>query len=109
MAPKDAYAAHMWPAGLIAGTDAALDSFDGAMTILDVSNDAAVFDAIRTVVLNLNRVHEGNPDPGFETGERERLCEYIEISLEEAGVDVDGLAARRSITRHEITDDWRRW
>ncbi|BFO15286.1 hypothetical protein SHKM778_16740 [Streptomyces sp. KM77-8] len=49
---------------------------------------------------------------GVEAGdghEREQLCEYIDQTLSEHGIDVAALAARRGIDRAEITDSWRDW
>ena len=37
------------------------------------------------------------------------LCEYIDLTLSEHGVDVAALAARQGIDRSEITDRWRDW
>jgi hypothetical protein len=37
------------------------------------------------------------------------LCAYIEDVLDDAGIEVDALAERHRMTRHEITDEWRRW
>jgi len=45
----------------------------------------------------------------IETGEREELCEYISLVLEEAGIDTRELAARRGIGVHELTYEWREW
>jgi hypothetical protein len=98
---------------LISGTDAALDDFTYEFRYVDVESDDAVMDAVRSAVLSLNRIYRAHVDrdgcASYETGEREELCSYIESCLEEAGVDVDALAARRRLTRDEITDEWRQW
>lgn len=65
--PDKAWAADLWPEGLIVETDVALDEFEAVLTSLEVTNDTAVFDAIRHVVLILNAVSARNY-PGFETG-----------------------------------------
>jgi hypothetical protein len=46
---------------------------------------------------------------GYETGEREELCDYndyINASLTESGIDVEALAARQAIGCWGITDEW---
>ncbi|WP_432086116.1 hypothetical protein [Streptomyces sp. bgisy095] len=45
----------------------------------------------------------------FRTDEREQLCEYIDLTLSENGVDVAALAVRQGIDRAGITDRWRDW
>jgi len=63
-------------------------------------------------VLALNKVNERQRDAGsigYETGEREELCEYIDASLEESGIDVRGLEGRHGIDRAEIAGNWRDW
>jgi hypothetical protein len=111
--PGDDWATRFSPETQISGTDAAFDDFEETLRRVDLASDDAVMDAVRAVVLSLNEVHvahEGSADStGFETGEREELCSYIKSCLEDVGVDVDALAARRRLTRHEITDEWRVW
>jgi hypothetical protein len=110
---ENASAPYFWPDTLISGTDAALDDFMYGLRYVDVESDDAVMDAVRSVVLLLNRVHRAHAgrgdSTGYEMGEREALCSYIESCLEEAGVDVDTLAARRRLSRDDITDEWRVW
>jgi len=63
-------------------------------------------------VLALNKVNEQQGRAGsigYETGEREELCEYIDASLEESGIDVRALEARREIDHGEIAGNWREW
>jgi hypothetical protein len=57
----------------------------------------------------LNAVDARYDGAAYETGERELLCTYIEDVLDAAGIDVDALAGRHRMTRHEITDEWRLW
>ena len=40
---------------------------------------------------------------GYETGEREQLCLYIDQALAEAGVDVEALTARHGLSRYART------
>ena len=112
LAADKAYAASLWSPWLIERTDTALAEFEREIPTLDVRSDEAVLDLVRQIVLALNEINEVDDDnggPGYETGEREELCEYIDASLTEAGVDLDALAARQNIDRSEITDEWRMW
>lgn len=109
LVPDDAYAAKLFPESLITATDAALADFVRGLATVSTGPDEEVFDAVKRVVLTLNRINDDHGGAGYETQEREELCLYIEESLAEAGVDVDALAGRRGLTRHEITDEWREW
>lgn len=111
--PDDAVAAEFWPDDMIRETDEVLNGFDADVAGLvnhrfEPAEDAEIFAAIKRTVLALNAVNAGYV-VGYETGEREQLCEYIESVLEEAGIDVDAFAGRHRMTRHEITDEWRTW
>ncbi|GFE22414.1 hypothetical protein [Streptomyces nigrescens] len=68
-------------------------------------------ETIEYVVLSLNAVddnsHHGGA--GYDTGEREQLCEYIGQTVTEHGIDVAALVARRGIGRAAIIDKWRDW
>ena len=66
-------------------------------------------DAVRRVVLDLNQVNDDHDGAGYETGEREQLCDYIDAVLGEAGIDVPAMAERSGIGRWEITDEWCEW
>jgi hypothetical protein len=37
------------------------------------------------------------------------VCEYIDASLQESGIDVRALEARCGIDRGDITGSWRHW
>jgi hypothetical protein len=111
--PDDAVAATLWPDGMIRDTDEVLDRFDADVAGLvrhrwEPATDEEIFEVVRRTVLALNAV-DAQHDDAYETGEREQLCEYIDSVLDEAGIDVDALASRHRITRHEITDEWRTW
>ncbi|MGW2669309.1 hypothetical protein ACWC5F_14695 [Streptomyces sp. NPDC001272] len=109
--PECAGAAEMYPESLLRATDAVLEEFEAEVRAFDERSDDAVFSAIERVVLGLNAVDSdpGHGGAGFCTEEREQLCEYIDRTLSERGVDVAALAARRGIDRSAITDDWRDW
>ncbi len=103
--------ADLYPESLLRATDAALQAFEDEVRTLREPSDKAVFETVERVVLALNAIdgdgqHGG---AGFCTEEREQLCEYIDRTLSEHGVDVAALAARRGIDRAEITDRWRDW
>ena len=101
--------AELFPEALLVRTDEVLATFEEEVAALADPSDDEVFAAIERVVLVLNAVNYEYDEAAYETEEREELCAYIEETLTEAGVDVDALAARRGLTRHEITDEWRDW
>jgi hypothetical protein len=110
--PEQAFALTLWPESLIVSTTGALATFEDELHELASASDDQVLDVVRSVVLALNKIndeHFRTGKMGYETGEREELCDYINAALLESGVDVDALAARRGIARCEITDEWRRW
>lgn len=89
-----------------------MDRFDTAVTDLvehrfEAAPEAEIFGVIRRVVLDLNEVdvrHDGPMKPGAGATLRvHRGC------LGRGRIDVDALAARQRMTRHEITDEWREW
>jgi hypothetical protein len=86
-------------------TDAALQRFESGLASIDAPSDADVFGLIKSVVESLNDIN-GAYD-AFDTIDREELCEFIDDSLTDAGIDVAALAARRGVDRAEITDEWR--
>ncbi|KAF3466778.1 hypothetical protein [Streptomyces sp. Tu 3180] len=106
---SDAFLSQLFPRSLLAATDGALRSFESDVEALRDRGDEQVFEAIKRVVLVLNRINEDHGGAGYETEEREELCLYIDQTLTEHGIDVPALAARRGIGRAEITDDWRDW
>src|SRR5688572_25591436 len=76
--PEDAYASELWSEALIAGTGAVLASFEHSLGSLDPASDGDVSAAIEAVVLALNDVNSSNRSDGrtgYETGEREQLCD----------------------------------
>ncbi|MEV6679711.1 hypothetical protein AB0N09_23060 [Streptomyces erythrochromogenes] len=109
--PECAGVAELYPESLLRVTDAALEVFDGEVRALRDPSDEAVFGTVERVVLVLNAIDRDNQHggPHFCTEEREQLCEYIDLTLGEHGVDVAALAARRGIDRAAITDRWRDW
>jgi hypothetical protein len=110
--PGQAFALTLWPQSLLGSTDAALATFEAELHEFTPASDDQVLDVVRRVVLALNKINDEHVDlgeMGYETGEREELCEYIDATLAESGIDVAALAARRGIGRWEITDEWRKW
>ncbi|MGW6704152.1 hypothetical protein ACWGDE_04570 [Streptomyces sp. NPDC054956] len=105
--PDCACMAELFPHELLVATDAVLDSFEAELVGLSSAADAEVFAVVKRVVLALNAVDEVHS--GYETGEREALCAYIDEALTEHGVDVVALTARHGLGRHELTDEWRNW
>ncbi len=109
--PECAGAAEMYPESLLKATDAALEAFEAEVRGLVEPSDEEVFGTVERVVLALNAVDGDDSHGGasYCTEEREQLCEYIDLTLGEHGVDVAALAAKRGINRAEITDAWRDW
>lgn len=121
--PEYAYMTRLFPESLLQATDTVLDSFEADVRALPApepgdstdgagatdATDKAVFAAIERVVLQLNAVNEEHGGGGYETGEREELCEFIDRTLVDAGIDIYALAGRRGVGVHELTDEWRDW
>jgi hypothetical protein len=112
LSPDDAYASNLWPESLRIGTDAALASFEDELRALKSASDEDVLALVQRVVLALNKINKQHGNAGlmgYETDEREELCDYIDASLEESGIDVAALEARNGIDRWQITGRWRDW
>lgn len=107
--PEEAFAAELFPVSLLDATDTVLARFETVIMRLTDPTDDEIMDTIRQVVLELNRVNDDHNGAGYETGEREQLCDYIDSVLGEAGIDVPALAERCGIDRWELTDEWREW
>ncbi|MFI1421910.1 hypothetical protein ACH4VX_28855 [Streptomyces sp. NPDC020731] len=107
--PECACMAGLFPEKLLTATDAVLDTFEDELAGLGDASDEQVFAVVQRVVLALNAVDEAHKGSAFETDEREELCDYIDQSLTEHGVDVVALTARHGLGRHQLTDKWRKW
>ncbi|MFJ7949739.1 hypothetical protein ACIQ6K_40115 [Streptomyces sp. NPDC096354] len=106
---EDAFMADLYPVSLLDTTDDALGSFESSLGALCNPSDDEVFAAVQRVVLDLNAINDQHDGAGYETGEREELCQYIDQALTDCGIDVPALAARYGLGRYEITDEWRDW
>ncbi|MFB4272344.1 hypothetical protein [Nonomuraea sp. GTA35] len=106
---EDTNFAALYPEPFVLATEQVLTSFENEVRGFDAPSDEEVFAAIRRGVEGLNNVDGTHDDHDYDTIEREELCEFIDGVLSEAGIDLDGLAARRGIERCEITDEWREW
>ncbi|MFI8433605.1 hypothetical protein ACIGJO_07625 [Streptomyces sp. NPDC079020] len=109
LTPERAFTTQLFPDSLVTATDETLGSFEAGMSALGAPSDDEILSAVERVVLALNAVNEAHGGAGYETGERELLCEYIDATLTENGVDVTALAERNGMDRYEITDEWREW
>ncbi|MGV9386651.1 hypothetical protein ACWDRB_63375 [Nonomuraea sp. NPDC003707] len=96
------------PESMLILTDEVLQRFEAELAGLNNPSDEAIFGVIKRVVLALNNAQK-NPDVTYDTDEREQLCLYIDESLTETGINVEALAVRHGLQRHEITDEWRDW
>ncbi|WP_033825691.1 hypothetical protein [Kitasatospora sp. MBT63] len=106
--PAEAYVSQLFPDSLLSRTDEVLAAFEAELGGWAGPSDGQVLGAVERVVLALNAVNDEHGG-GYETDERERLCDYIDASLAGAGVDVGALAGRHGLGRYEITDRWREW
>ncbi|MGI5323620.1 hypothetical protein [Actinomadura nitritigenes] len=88
--------------------DQALHAFETELAALDVTSDQAVMAAVEHVVVALNEV-DGTDGGGFDTVDREELCDYIDHAVTDAGVDVEALARRQGFDPAALTDRWRDW
>ncbi|WP_225446966.1 hypothetical protein [Streptacidiphilus sp. PB12-B1b] len=104
-----AHMASLFPEALLSATDAVLAAFEADLARLDDPRDAEVLGAVERVVLALNRVNDAHHGAAYETAEREDLCQYLDDSLEEHGIDVPALTARHGLGPGELTDRWRDW
>ncbi|MGW6900536.1 hypothetical protein ACWGF2_28590 [Streptomyces sp. NPDC054919] len=104
---EDAFMADLYPASLLDATDKVLGTFESALGTLRSPSDDEVFAAVQQVVLDLNAINDQHDGAGYETGEREELCQYIDQALTDRGIDVPALTARHGLGRYEITDKWR--
>jgi hypothetical protein len=110
--PADAYAARLWPESLRVGTDNALARFERELGALKSPPDADIIGVVQRLVLALHEINKQQERDGlisYETDEREQLCDYIDASLEESGIDLLALEARNGIDRGEIAGRWRNW
>ncbi|MEV4612720.1 hypothetical protein AB0K43_08965 [Kitasatospora sp. NPDC049258] len=107
--PGEAYLARLFPDSLLLRTDEVLAAFEAELGAFTGPADAQVLGAVERVVLALNEVNDEHGGGGYETDERERLCDYIDSALTGAGVDVEALTGRHGLGRHEVTDRWREW
>jgi hypothetical protein len=93
---------------LLARIDETLQTFETDLAALRDPSDEQIFSVIENVVVSLNTYHfEDGAD--FDTIDCEELCDYIDQSLTEAGIDVEALAERRGIDPAAITAAWRDW
>jgi len=109
LTPDQVCASKLWPESLLTSTDAALTAFEDNLRTLTSPSDEDVFDTVKRLVLALNQINAQHGGAGYETDEREELCDYIDASPSESGINVEALAARKNIGRWEITDTWRNW
>ncbi|MFI6661918.1 hypothetical protein ACIBL8_41125 [Streptomyces sp. NPDC050523] len=107
--PECGCMAELFPEDLLTATDAVLDAFERDLRDLAEMDDARILGVVERAVLALNAVDEAHNASAFETGERELLCDYIDQSLAEHGIDVVALTSRHGLGEYQITDRWRKW
>jgi nucleotide-binding universal stress UspA family protein len=110
--PEQVYARILWPESLRSRTDAALAEFEVDLHALRQPSDEEILDVVERLVLTLNKINEDQvraDEIGYETGEREELCDYITASLQAAGIDVVSLEIRHGAPPGDIAGRWRDW
>lgn len=98
-------ARHLWPESLRVATDAALAKFEGEVRALNLPSDEDILAVVKRLALTLNKIndeHVRSGKTGYETDERDELCDYINASLQEAGIDVPALETRHGAQRGDI-------
>ncbi|MGI5146326.1 hypothetical protein ACQEVC_08045 [Plantactinospora sp. CA-294935] len=101
--------AELFPPGLLQRFDEIFDVFERDIAGLSFPSDGEVIALIQKVVYALNALNEDYDFDAIATGERAVLCEYIDRTITEAGVDLDALSARYGVPREDLTDEWRTW
>lgn len=112
LAPELAPARHLWPESLRVATDAALATFEGEVRALSLPSGEDILSVVERLVLTLNKIndeHVRSGKIGYETEERDELCDYISASLQEAGIEVQALESRHGAQRGDIAGKWRDW
>ena len=110
--PEQAYALILWPESLRRETDTALAAFEAGLHALSQPSDEEILGVVERLVLTLNKINDDHVRAGkigYESGERDELCEYIETSLGEAGIDAEALEIRHGATPGDLAGQWREW
>lgn len=68
-----------------------------------------LYAAVEKAVLALNDLNDQGEGGYIETGERERLAEWIEQVIEARGVVIADMGRVLGFGSGEITDEWRDW
>ncbi|MEU4221198.1 hypothetical protein [Actinoplanes sp. NPDC026623] len=104
-----AVTAGLFPSDLLQRFDEIFDAFEQDVSELRLPAGDNAIAVIRRVVLELNSLNEEYDADAIATAERTMLCQYIDQTIAEAGVDLDDLAARHGVLREDLTDEWRTW
>ncbi|GAA3203944.1 hypothetical protein ACFO1B_42670 [Dactylosporangium siamense] len=104
-----AVTAKLFPPDLLQRFDDVFDAFERNVSELTVKSDTNVLAVIQAVVSMLNMLNDEYDSDAIATGERDVLCEYIDRTISESGVDLDALSARHGLVRDDLTDEWRTW
>ena len=109
---EQVYARIVWPESLRSRTNAALAEFEAELHALTQPSDEEVLAVVERLVLSLNTIDDDHVQAGkigYETGERDELCDYISAALHEAGIDVVSLEIRAGAQPGDIAGLWRDW
>ena len=86
--------------------------FEAGLHALSQPSDEEILGVVERLVLTLNKINDDHVRAGkigYESGERDELCEYIETSLGEAGIDAEALEIRHGATPGDLAGQWREW
>ena len=59
-----------------------------------------IMELVKNTILKLNSLNNKCDDGLIETGQREEICELIDLAVQQAGLDTKG---------NDITEEWREW
>lgn len=78
-----------------------LDDYLASLTTIPATGQQDyILNAVKTIVLELNKLNADCDHSLIETGEREQLCEIIIAAAQHAGIEID---------EDDITYEWREW
>jgi hypothetical protein len=111
----EAFLAELFPDAFLDPLDELLVAYEKDVTAAIASNGrgpqafCALYAAVEKLVLALNDLNENGDGCYIETGEREALCEYMELIIEHEGLSIEEMGKDLGFGMGELTDEWRDW
>lgn len=108
---KECFMESLFPDEFIDRTDTALKLFVANISNCSPHQDdyPKVRNAIKSLVLDLNKINDDFDGSVIETGEREEICDFIDDVIVAHGIDIDAYAEYLDCGRYELADEWRDW